>query len=208
MPEPEPECPDAATYGVTFRAVWNASSHGSRPPFPSSAHFSRVAAAVHAPEVSFWDSGEIATPGIEIMAETGGVSALCREIAEEADSGRSSACMNGSEPSFSSPGSASFQLEAKTELPLLTLVSMIAPSPDWFVGVSGMPLMEEDGCWKDVIEVNLVGYDSGTDSGATFTAPNADLTPHEPIGLIQELPASVREEPFAVLKLSLVKAPE
>ena len=206
MPEPEPECPDAATYGVTFRAVWNASSHGSRPPFPSSAHFSRVAAAVHAPEVSFWDSGEIATPGIEIMAETGGVSALCREIAEEADSGRSSACMNGSEPSFSHR-TASFQLEAKTELPLLTLVSMIAPSPDWFVGVSGMPLREEDGCWMEAIEVELVGYDSGTDSGATFTAPNADLTPHAPIGLIQELPASVREEPFAVLTLSLVADP-
>ena len=207
MPESEPECPDAATYGVTFRAVWNASSHGSRPPFPSNPHFSRVAAAVHVREVSFWNSGEIATPGIETMAETGSVSALCREIAAEEDSGRSSSCMNGSEPSFSSPGSASFQLEAKTELPRLTLVSMIAPSPDWFVGVSGMPLREEDGCWMEAIEVELVGYDSGTDSGATFTAPNADLTPHEPIGLIQELPASVREEPFAVLRLSLVKAP-
>ncbi|MDE2881492.1 MAG: spondin domain-containing protein [Acidobacteriota bacterium] len=207
MPEPEPECLDSATYAVTFRAVWNASSHGNQPPFPSGAHFSRVVGAAHAPEVSFWSSGGIATPGIENMAETGSVSSLCREIDAEADRGGSTTCVRGSESSFPSPGSARLLVEATEELPLMTLVSMIAPSPDWFVGVSGMPLME-DGCWKERIEVELVGYDAGTDSGATFTARDADVTPHEPIGLIQELPASVREEPFAVLVLTLSEEPE
>lgn len=201
-PEPEPECPDSASYAVTFRAVWDASSHGSRPPFPSGAHFSRVVAAAHSPEVAFWDSGGIATPGIESMAETGSVSPLCREIGDEADRGRSTPCVRGSEASFPSPGSARLLFEATEELPLMTLVSMIAPSPDWFVGVSRMPLVE-DGCWKERIEVDLVGYDSGTDSGATFTARNADVTPHEPIGLIRDLPAAVREAPFAVLELVL-----
>ena len=207
-PDPEPECPDAATYAVTFRAVWNASSHGNQPPFPSGAHFSRVVGAAHAPEVSFWSSGGIATPGIESMAETGSVSSLCREIDEEADRGGSTPCLRGAEPSFPSPGSVGLSFETTAEHPLMTLVSMIAPSPDWFVGVSGMSLREDDGCWMERIEMDLVGYDAGTDSGATFTAPDADVTPQEPIGLIQELPASVREEPFAVLVLSLVADPE
>ena len=206
MPEPEPECPDSATYAVTFRAVWNASSHGNQPPFPSGAHFSRVVGATHAPEVSFWSSGGIATPGIENMAETGSVSSLCREIDAEADRGGSTTCVRGSESSFPSPGSARLSFEATEELPLMTLVSMIAPSPDWFVGVSGMPLME-DRCWKERIEVELVGYDAGTDSGATFTARDADVTPHEPIGLIRELPAAVREVPFATLVLALSEEP-
>lgn len=203
---PEPECPDSATYGVTFRAVWNASSHGNEPPFPSGAHFSRVVGAAHAPEVSFWSSGGIATPGIERMAETGGVSSLCQEIDAEADGGGSTPCVRGSEPSFPSPGSVGLSFEATEDLPLMTLVSMIAPSPDWFVGVSGIPLME-DGCWKERIEVDLVGYDAGTDSGATFTARDADVTPHEPTGLIQELPAAVREVPFATLVLGLSEEP-
>ena len=181
-PEPEPECPDRARYDVTFEAVWNRSSHGSRPPFPSGAHFSRVVAAAHLPEVSFWSFGGIATSGIESMAETGSTSALCREIGAEAELGRSSTCMNGAEPSFRSPGSVSLQLKVTDALPRWTLVSMIAPSPDWFVGVSGMPLMEE-GCWAERIEVDLIGYDSGTDSGTTFTAGNADVTPHEPSSL-------------------------
>ena len=206
MPEPEPECPDRATYAVTFRAVWNASSHGGRPPFPSNPHFSRVVGAAHAPEVSFWSSGGIATPGIESRAETGSVSSLCREIGEEADRGGSTPCIRGAEGSFSSPGSVSLPFEATEELPLMTLVSMIAPSPDWFVGVSGMPLME-GGCWRERIEVDLVGYDAGTDSGATFTARDANVTPHEPIGLIRELPAAVREVPFARLVLALREEP-
>ena len=206
MPEPEPECPDSATYAVTFRAVWNASSHGSRPPFPSNPHFSRVVGAAHTPEVSFWSSGGIATPGIESMAETGSVSSLCREIDEEADRGGSTPCVRGAQPSFPSPGAARLSFEATEEVRLLTLVSMIAPSPDWFVGVSGMPLME-DGCWRERIEMELVGYDAGTDSGATFTARDADVTPHEPIGLIRELPAAVREIPFATLVLALSEEP-
>ena len=149
-----------------------------------------------------WSVGGIATPGIESMAETGSVSSLCREIDAEADRGGSTACVRGSEPSFPSPGSVGLSFETTEEHAVLTLVSMIAPSPDWFVGVSGMPLMEE-GCWRERIEVELIGYDAGTDSGATFTARNADVTPHEPIGLIRELPAAVREVPFATLKLTL-----
>ncbi len=204
-PEPAPECPASAKYGVTFRAVWDAASHGNRPPFPSGAHFSRVVGATHLPEVSFWNSGGIATPGIESMAETGGVSALCREIRAETDRGRSGLCVNSAESSFRSPGSVSFAFDA--ERPLVTLVSMIAPSPDWFVGVNGVPLREDEGCWRERIELELVGYDAGTDSGATFTASDTDVTPHAPIGLIRELPPDIRERPFATLVLVRMNAP-
>ena len=207
MPTPAPECPASAKYGVTFRAVWDAASHGNRPPFPSGAHFSRVVGATHLPEVSFWNSGGIATPGIESMAETGSVSALCREIRAEADRGRSGLCVNSAESSFRSPGSVSFAFDADAERPLVTLVSMIAPSPDWFVGVNGVPLMEDEGCWRERIELELVGYDAGTDSGATFTASDADVTPHAPIGLIRELPPDIQERPFATLVLVRMDAP-
>ena len=193
---------------MTFRAVWDADSHGNRPPFPSGAHFSRVAGAAHAEEVSFWSAGGIATPGIESMAETGSVSTLCREIEAEADRGGSGPCLMSAEASFQSPGSVSFSFEADAERPSLTLVSMIAPSPDWFVGVNGIRLLEEDGCWRERIELELVGYDAGTDSGATFTARDADVTPHEPIALIRELPADVRENPFATLVLGRMNDPQ
>lgn len=193
-------CPASATYGVTFRATWDAASHGSSPPFPSGAHFSRVVGATHVEELSFWSSGGIATGGIESMAETGAVTAFCNEVQAEVDGGRAGGCIRGQEASFRSPGTVTLAFDVDEGSPFLTLVSMIAPSPDWFVGVDGIAL-QQGGCWTPRIETDLVGYDAGTDSGTTFTARDADVTPHQPIGPIDDLPAMVREVPFATLVL-------
>ena len=196
--EPAGQCPASATYGMTFRATWNADSHGSSPSFPSGAHFSRVVGTTHVEDASFWSSGAIATVGIEVMAETGAVGAFCEEVEAEVDRGRAGGCIRGQEASFSSPGRVTLSFGVDEEFPVLTLVSMIAPSPDWFVGVDGISL-REGGCWAPRIEMDLAGYDAGTDSGTTFTAPDADVTPHEPIGPIDDLPADVRDVPFATL---------
>ena len=199
-PSAAEECSASATYGVTFRATWDATSHGSTPPFPSGAHFSRVVGTTHVEELSFWSDGGIATDGIEIMAETGGVATFCNEVQAEVGRGRAGGCFRGQEGSFRSPGTVTLSFDVDEEFPFLTLVSMIAPSPDWFVGVDGLAL-RDGGCWAPRIETDLVGYDAGTDRGTTFTARDADVTPHEPIGRIEDLPADVREAPFATLVL-------
>jgi hypothetical protein len=67
---------------------------------------------------------------------------------------------------------------------------MIAPSPDWFVGVHNVPMIAS-GSWRQSISIALDSYDSGTDSGVTFVAPNLATTPHVPIGLVQEVPLNV-----------------
>ena len=41
-----------------------------------------------------------------------------------------------------SPGSTQFEFEVSRDYPLVTLVTMVAPSPDWFVGVSALSLRE------------------------------------------------------------------
>ena len=197
-PESTGECPALAAYNVTFRATWDARSHGSSPPFPSGAHFYRVVGATHLEEASFWSDGGIATDGIEIMAETGGVGMLCDEVQAEVGRGRAGGCFRGEEASFRSPGTVTLTFDVDETFPFLTLVSMIAPSPDWFVGVDGIDLREGE-CWSPRIEMDLAGYDAGTDSGRTFIAPDADVTPHEPIGPIEALPADVRGVPFASL---------
>lgn len=197
---PSDGCSASATYGVTFTATWDATSHGSSPPFPSNAHFSRLVGSTHLEQTSFWSAGAIATQGIENMAETGSVSVLCNEIEAEADQGRAGDCIRGGEASFPSPGTATLTFNVDERFPFLTLVSMIAPSPDWFVGVDGLGL-QQAGCWLPRLEMELMGYDAGTDSGVTFNAVDADVTPHEPIGPIEALPDDVREAPFATLVL-------
>jgi hypothetical protein len=78
------------------------------------------------------------------------------------------------------PGSVQMTFELDDQFPLVTLVTMIAPSPDWFVGVHGLPLFE-NGEWIGKTVIDLRPYDAGTDSGVTFTSANAVTSPREPI---------------------------
>jgi hypothetical protein len=64
---------------------------------------------------------------------------------------------------------------------------MLAPSSDWFVGASGLSLIE-NGQWVEELIVPLFAYDAGTDSGGSYTAPNSDTNPQARIGILQELP--------------------
>ena len=57
---------------------------------------------------------------------------------------------------------------------------MIAPSPDWFVGINSLPL-RENGEWIERIERELSPYDAGTDDGVTFQSDNANSSPQDAI---------------------------
>ncbi len=70
---------------------------------------------------------------------------------------------------------------------------MIAPSPDWFVGVSGLSLIA-NGQWSEQLVVPLFAYDAGTDSGASYTSPNSDTQPRANIQRIETLPFLVDSE--------------
>ena len=64
---------------------------------------------------------------------------------------------------------------------------MIAPSPDWFVGVSARNLFET-GDWPAEVVIELFPYDAGTDSGGTYDARDLDTQPQEPITRIDDAP--------------------
>jgi hypothetical protein len=88
-----------------------------------------------------------------------------------------------------SPGRVSVEFEIGRDHPLVTLVSMVAPSPDWFVGVHGLSLVE-GGDWVASKTVELQPYDAGTDSGATFRSADEDTMPRQAIREIENPPLS------------------
>jgi hypothetical protein len=69
-------------------------------------------------------------------------------------------------------------------------VTMVAPSPDWFVGVSGFRLLE-NGAWVTERTVSLVPWDAGTDSGPSFTSPDQETIPRQPVSAISTPPLAV-----------------
>ena len=171
----------AATVGYTveFVATWSQSTHPNA--YPAGAHFSPLIGGVHNDQATFWSPGEISTVGIERMAELGATAALRTEVQAAIDAGTAASVIQGS--GIVSPGSTSVTLQVSTEFPLVTLVTMVAPSPDWFVGVHGLDLRDGTG-WKDELSIDLFTYDAGTDNGVTFTSADIDAVPRQPIALL------------------------
>lgn len=173
--------PDSALYRIEFEATWSDSTHPDD--FPSGAHFSPLIGGVHNDSASFWELGDTASPGMEDMAESGRTRTLAAEIREEIPD-NALAVVEG--VGTRSPGSTEIDtVVVNVEHPLVTLVTMIAPSPDWFAGVTGQSLLDEDGEWVEELRVLLYPLDAGTDSGNTYTSPNQNTSPQEPISSLK-----------------------
>jgi len=183
--EQMPAAEQSARYRLTFNATWSQQTHAIN--FPSNAHFSPLVGAVHNDAIAIWGSGSLASPGIKQMAETGDGSTLLAELEIAVGNGlASSTVFGGGVPA--SPGSVSVEFEVTRQFPLLTLTSMVAPSPDWFVGVRGLSLVEGND-FVDNLSVDLRVYDAGTDSADQFTSADFATQPPELIQLLTTDPS-------------------
>ena len=179
-PSPTPNPAAVARYRVTFDASWSALSHPTD--IPRNPHFSRLIGGTHKSTVKFWEPGGQASEGIRLMAEQGRTTPLDTEVEAAIAAGQAQRVLVG-DAIDRSPDRVTLDFEISRDFSLLTLVSMLAPSPDWFVGVSGLNLIE-NGDWVAEKVVVLQPWDAGTDSGATFSSADVRTSPPEPIHLI------------------------
>lgn len=170
----------SATYRITFTATWSNQTH-PHPDFPADPHFSRLIGGVHNAEVNYWGVGQLASPGIEMMAEQGITATLASAINADIASGDALSVL--SRPTgIDSPGTDTFNtVQVTKDFPLVTLVTMIAPTPDWFTGVSGLSLLDAQGDWVDSKTVLLYPYDAGTEQDGGFTLNNPPMAQNVPI---------------------------
>ena len=173
----------SARYRLTFQAEWSSASHPID--FPIGAHFSPLVGNTHGLSGYIWRDADIASDGIEEMAETGASSLLQAEINVGINSAGSESRIVGA----GSDATDTIQLEfdISESHPLFSMVTMIAPSPDWFIGVHDLDL-RENGLWKNTFTIDLFPYDAGTDEGTSFTDPNADTFPRALIERIVTTP--------------------
>lgn len=158
-------------YRVTLITHWNSTDFPTE--YPSNAHWSPPIGTVHNEQVVFWRvDDQPASEGIEVMAESGGTAPFSNEVEAARDNGYSQGLIKANSIGSGS-GSSSIEFSTTDDYPLFSFVSMIAPSPDWFVGVDSLAL-QEDGQWAERLEVNLPLYDAGTDDGVSFTSANSD----------------------------------
>jgi spondin N len=180
VPSATPNPAAVARYRVTFDATWSAQSHPTD--IPRNPHFSRLIGGTHKSTVKFWEAGALASEGIRLMAEQGRTTPLDAEVEAAIAAGQAQRVLVG-DAVDRSPDRITLDFEISRDFSLVTLVSMLAPSPDWFVGVSSLNLIE-NGDWTAEKVVVLQPWDAGTDSGVTFSSADVRTSPPEPVHLI------------------------
>ncbi|XP_057339307.1 spondin-1 isoform X2 [Microplitis mediator] len=178
-----PECCacDEAKYEVTFEGLWSRNTHPKD--FPSKGwmiKFSDVIGASHTFDYRFWKFDDTASEGLQQVAEFGSTRKLESELKEQSEHIRTIIKARGiSHPNVTGRTFAVFRVDRKHHL--MSLVSMIVPSPDWIVGVSGLELCLSNCSWIEHKELNLYPIDVGTDDGITYMSPDSPLEKPEPI---------------------------
>ena len=171
-----------ATYSIRILGSWD---RGVTPEgVPSGDHFTTFVGGIHNDQVTFLQDGQTASSGVESMAEVGGTSRLQSEVnAQKPNADRA--------VTFGAPSVTGTRTHTgvtfTSDHPRITLTSMIAPSPDWFVGVSGRSLLNSSGNWLDSLTVNLYPWDAGTENGTEFSLSNPSTNPRGVITSIRGL---------------------
>ncbi|XP_076168911.1 spondin-1 isoform X2 [Ptiloglossa arizonensis] len=187
---------EEAKYEVTFEGLWSRNTHPKD--FPTKGwliRFSDVIGASHTEDYSFWKYNGMASAGLQQVAELGLTRKLESELKDQSEHIRTIIKARGiSYPNVTGKTFAVFRVDRKHHL--MSLVSMLYPSPDWIVGVSGLELCLDNCSWIEHKELNLYPYDVGTDDGITYSSPNSPREEPEPIRRITSTYPNDSRSPF------------
>ena len=173
-----------AIYSCTLTNLWSEATHPVLyDSIRATAHWSPPILAAHGESFSLWVPNTVASPSIEMVAEMGVTSPLRQEIVEAQGLGLAGDFSIGTDQfnAFDEPQIFD-DLELTPELPFVSTISMIAPSPDWISGISSFrPVDAVDGVWYEFFEVATYPWDAGTEMGDTYSLSNAAQVPPNPI---------------------------
>jgi hypothetical protein len=193
-------------YRVEFTPLWTKESFPFEYPDTSlihKPHFSGLIGTAHNADFHLFMEGQMPTPGLERLSEEGKHDPLSTEINDAIAAGKALA-LTESDPL------KDFSQTAKTEVlvddahPMVSLVAMIAPSPDWFAGVSDVNLME-NGSWVATKTVDVQAWDSGGDDGTTYLADDKDNDPKKPTMLNQSRHFLKDGKPMPVARITFTR---
>jgi len=187
-----------AVYSLDFRSNWNSTTHPID--YPSTAHWSSLVGTTHNNNVSFWDFGELASQGVEEVAENGDASFILQEVNTAITNGNAFEFIDlplgfGQVFSFES-------ISVDINFPYISLMTMLAPSPDWLGEIHNVKLTDDFGNWKSSISIEVYATDTGTDNGITYISTDDDTNPPENISSLENI-APFSDQIIATFTFSL-----
>jgi len=195
-----------ARYMLTFTGIWTIADHGN---VPGNAHFTQIIGTTHNQSVHLFELGASASAGIEEVAETGSTGTASGEIDGLINGGNAFSKLVIS-VSSGPLGAGQGEFTVSEDRPFVSAASMIAPSPDWFVGLRDFKLYDA-GVWVSDTTFNLGMYDAGTEDGDQLSLDNPATDPRGTISSLTEMNASVLSDgspgiaPIATVRLKRIE---
>jgi hypothetical protein len=162
-----------AYYDISVTTIWNMMDHSS---VPGGAHWSDLIGATHNTAGEFVNLMEMSSIGIRNVAENGYNVPIIQEINDAIAANRADQLLQVAFPDGAEVTTGFMGTEISADFPFVTLVSMVAPSPDWFIAAnsvhlrSGNPSVNNG--WKETFTMDLFAYDAGSDLGMNYGDPN------------------------------------
>lgn len=168
------------SYNCEFINQWTSERHPAK--FPNGDHWSPMLIASHSKGYTMWAEGSMATSGVESVAEDGSTSTLKNELDNAGSSVLDIGTASGS--LFPNGNNQSMRITDRLEMDrghtLISAISMIACSPDWFSGLNKFRPVK-DGKWLQSFTRNSYPYDAGTENGIDYDCSNTATNPKVPI---------------------------
>ncbi|XP_030385392.1 uncharacterized protein LOC115632398 [Scaptodrosophila lebanonensis] len=182
-----------AVYKVVLHTYWTRELFPKHfPDWRPTAQWTKTIGRTHNANYALYHIGQPATPGVKQFAETGKSEQLDSNAGEQqqilAQTQIQPALKSSTNTErsvfdeFTMPaiqlgaGRSEAKVFVDSNHSLVSLMTRIVPSPDWFIGVDSFELCV-GGSWIDTVTVELDPLDAGTDNGFTFTAPNWPTAP-------------------------------
>lgn len=165
-------CTGSAKYRISFTNFLTKKRFGTRIP-EAGLVFSPLVATSHSGRVSILSERGYASLAVRDIAEKGSNTLLLKVLARYQRVGRGvKDVMAASGPSL--PGKTTIlELEVDCSNSFVTVLGMVAPSPDWIAQISNINLYNAMSMkFIERQSGNLVAYDAGTDDGDKFTPPS------------------------------------
>jgi len=172
------ECPaeQSARYHLTITTLWSHHTFPRQyPEWRPPAQWSKVIGYSHNSEFQLYQVGQPSSVQLQQYVERGSTEGL--DWIPQAEPVLD---LFLAPPISQGEGQTSSTLMVDGNHSMVSFISKIIPSPDWFIGVDSLDLCQ-NGSWTPLLELEVELLDGGTDNGLTFTSPNYPTLPPGPV---------------------------
>jgi len=174
VPSENNQCPAhrLAVYKLQLDTFWSEQVFPKQyPQWRPPAQWSKSVGYSHQEPFSLFSLGTLVDEGVRQFVETGS-----SEVLDQSSSNRTFLDAILAPPIVQGVGNTSTNVFVDGNHSMISVITKIVPSPDWFIGLDSLNLCQE-GRFIQSFNTEAFPLDAGTDNGFTFTSPNWETEP-------------------------------